>query len=312
MKRISITTSSNSTDPRRASFLAAPGPCAGLAVGVLAMATLFAGCATERAGFRPTTMVSATEAGFPAARYPVPPTAPRGEVYVTSFGTRQVEESGAASSDLIHVRVAVANQNGTGSWTFAPQQQLLVTPSQGSAASAGVAPEFLEIDGRNPGDDGIAPGQKKVFDLYYRMPKGTSHDGIVPAFDLTWQLSVDGQSVSERTSFVREPYRDYGEATRPYWSAGAISPWWVSWYGPPWLGWYGPWWAGPYWGGYWGYGYRSYPYGYGWGPRVGVGIGIGGGYGYRGYRGGGGGGWGGGARGGGTVRVAPVRGGRSH
>jgi hypothetical protein len=275
-----------------------------LAAAVALAAGTFAGCATERAGFRPTTMVSTTEAGFPAARYAVPPNAPRGEVFVTSFGTRQVDETSDARSDLVHVRVAVANQTGTGTWTFAPSRQLLV--AQGAAPQG---PEFLEIDGRNPGDDRIAPAQRKVFDLYYRMPKGASHDAIVPGFDLTWQLEADGQSVSERTSFVREPYRDYGEATRSYWATGVVSPWWVSWYGPPWLGWYGPWWAGPYWGGYWGYGYRAYPYGYGWGPRVGVGVGIGGGYGYRGYHGG----WGGGIRGGGggTVRAAPVRGGRS-
>jgi hypothetical protein len=258
------------------------------------------GCATERTGFRPA-VPSTSEAGFPASRYSIPSEAPRGEVFVTSFGTREVEEAGNAHSQLIHVRVGIANQTGSAAWSFEPGQQFLMAPG-----AAPQPPSFLEIDGHNPGDAHVAPAQKKVFDLYYRMPAGGG--AAAPGFDINWQVVAEGKTISERTSFVREPYRDYSQATQHYWADGVASPWWISWYGAPWLGWYGPWGPGPYFGGFYGYGYPyGYRYGY-YGNRYGSGFGRGG---YGGPRGGG---YSGGYSGGrGGLRAAPAvrgRGGR--
>ena len=263
--------------------------------GLLLLCGISVGCATERYGFRPAATVTTTEAGFPASRYPVPPDAPRGEVYLTSFGTREVETGGDARAQLIHVRLAVANQEGDAAWSVDPGQQLLVTP--------GVAPQkpdFMEIDGRHDGNPTVGRGQRKVIDLYYRMPGGARDADRLPTFDLQWQINAGGKLVAERTPFVREAYRDYGESNRRSVAVGVVAPWWAYGYGPwGWGGWYGPW---------------GYPY---YGPYVGVGLGFG----YRGYYGGprygggyrgggyGGGGYGGGGRGrvGGVVRGHPGR-----
>lgn len=268
----------------------------GLVLAVALASSGLGACATERAGFRPATP-STSEAGFPASRYAVPAEAPRGEVFVTSFGTREIDESGnGGSSQLIHVRVAVSNQTGSAPWSFEPGQQLLAAPG-----ATPQPPAFLEIDGRNPGDAHVAPAQKKVFDLYYRMPAGGEQS--VPGFELNWQMVAEGKTVSERTSFVREAYHDYSQATRSYWAVGVASPWWISWYGTPWLGWYGPWGPGPYWGGFYGWGYPyGYRYGY-YGHRFGSGFGHGGGYVPRG-------GYSGGHFGGGGMRSAPAARGR--
>jgi hypothetical protein len=248
------------------------------------------GCATQKFGFRPTGSVMTAEAGYPASHYSVPAQSPRGEVYVTSFGTREIDVDGGQHAQLIHVRLAVADNSGGIPWTVDPGKQLLVAP--------GVAPQrpdFMEVDGRHDTDTRVARGQRKVFDLYYRVPGGARDAGHLAAFELQWQLDGGGQTFAERTSFSREPYRDYGAETRSRVAVGVVAPWWAYGYGPGWwggfgFGYYGPW---------------GYPY-YGYGPYVGVGIGYGvGRYGYGGYRPSYGGGYG---RGTGSVRAPVMRG----
>ncbi len=268
--------------------------------GLLLIAYFAFGCATQKYGFRPSGPFATAEAGFPASQYAVPPGAPKGEVYVTSFGTREIDAGGGATSQLIHVRLAVSNQTGESVWSLDPAQQALV-----AGGAAPQRPDFMEIDGKQDADSSIQRGKRKVFDLYYKMPGGGADAGALPAFELQWQINTGAESVAERTPFAREPYQDYGEANRSYVAVGVAAPWWAYGYGPG------------YWGGYyrpWGWGYP----GYGYGPYVGFGVGYGVGYG-GGFRGGHYGGYGGGPRfgggggfgrggGGGGMRVPSVRG----
>jgi hypothetical protein len=260
-------------------------------LGLLLFSVMTVGCATQKYGFRPVGPVATVEAGFPASHYAIPPESPRGEVFVTSFGTREIDAGGGARSQLIHVRLAVANQQGETSWTVDPTQQLLVTPS-----GPPQRPDFLEIDGRSAGPTNVDRGQKRVFDLYYRLPSGVRDASALAGFELQWQVNAGAKVVAERTAFMREPYRDYDESsrTRVAVGVGVGVPWWAYGYGPAWWGWGYPYY-GPYVGlGFgWGYGYRPYRNYYG-GPRYG-----GGGYG-GGYRGGG--------YGRGAVRAPVVRG----
>jgi hypothetical protein len=263
-------------------------------LGLLLVCALSFGCATQRYGYRPTGPVATAEAGFPASHYAVPPESPRGEVYVTSFGTRDIGTGGDGNGPVVHVRLAVANHSGDSAWALDPGQQTLTL-----SGAAPRRPDFMEIDGARDGNTTIGRGQRRVFDLYYRMPPGADGAGGVPAFDLQWQIDAGGKTVAERTSFVREPYDDYGEGTRTQVAVGVVAPWWAFGYGPGWWGWglYGPW----------GYPYPYYRYG----PSIGIGFGYG--HGYRGYRPsyggpryGGGGGYGGGGRG--SIRGPSVRG----
>lgn len=211
---------------------------------------------------------------------------------MTSFGTRDVDTGNDSRSQLVHARIAIANQAGDGVWTVDPKEQLLVIPG-----GTPEPPSFMEIDGRHDGNPTVARGERKVIDFYYRMPGGVRDASQLPAFDLQWQITADGKPVVGRTSFVREIYRDYGESNRSTVAVGVVPPWWVYGFGPWWGGWYGPW-GYPYYGPYLGFGF---------------GFGIGGGAYHRGYYGGGrygggiGGGIGGGGRGRGVVRGHPGR-----
>jgi len=236
-----------------------------------------AGCGTQRYGFRPTANVAANEQGFPAAHYSIPPAAPQGEAFVTSFGTREIEQ-GTGGAQLIHVRLAVANDSSPAPWSIDPAQLTLVAGNRPPRK-----PDFMEIDGRPSGTTDIARGTHKVLDLYYRMPDGAADARAVPSFDLVWQVNAGNAVVSERTPFLREPYQEYQSESQRYVAVGVVPPWWVGWYGPPFWGPYGPW----------AYGYWPY---YGYGPRVGVGVGV------RGYYGPHHGGYVGGSHG----RVAPT------
>jgi len=230
---------------------------------VLAAAGLgAAGCATTRYGYRPTAVNASNEAGFPASRYGIPAQAPQGEAFVTSFGTRELDEQGRGGTQLVHVRLAVANQESATPWSVDPATLLLrPASSAGGTASAGQRPDYMEIDGRQNGGTDIARGQRRVFDLYYRMPAGPAASSTPPAFDFAWEVNLGPTIFAEHTPFTREPYEEYERQSERYVAVGVAPPWW--------WGWYGPLWWGPYWGGpYYGFGYRPY-------------IGVG--YGHRGY-----------------------------
>src|SRR5512146_2433435 len=98
------------------------------------------GCGTQRYGFRPTANVASNEQGFPASHYQIPPGAPQGEAFVTSFGTREIEQ-GMGGAQLIHVRLALANDAGAGPWSVDPAQLTLVAGNRPPQK-----PDFMEID----------------------------------------------------------------------------------------------------------------------------------------------------------------------
>src|SRR5881394_1465589 len=87
----------------------------------LALGLVAAGCAHEYA-YLP---VDAAGGGGPAARYPVPPEAPRGEVYVTSFGFMQMDVAQGQSAEMMHARLVAVN-NSPIPWTVDGRAQQLV------------------------------------------------------------------------------------------------------------------------------------------------------------------------------------------
>jgi hypothetical protein len=223
---------------------------ASLFLGVVVLALGAAGCGATRYAYRPAAMNASTEAGFPASRYVVPPDAPQGEAFVTSFGTRDIDPNARSGAQLVHVRLAVANETGAGPWTLDPGKLLLIPPG-----GAPQRPDFMEIDGRQNGSTEIARGQRRVLDLYYRLPGGIPDASRLPSFDFSWQVGLGGSVFSEHTPFVREPYEDYERSSRSYVAVGVAPPWWWGWYGSPWWGPYG--WSYGY-GPYIGFGYHGY------------------------------------------------------
>jgi hypothetical protein len=229
-------------------------------------------------------------AGAPAARYPIPPGAPRAEVYTTSFGFADLDlpDRGA---EMLHMRLAVVN-SGTDNILVDGRQQALVAPGQQPVGAA-----FLNTDAGSGPVYTVPPGQNKVFDLYFAPPPPLADARALANFEFQWHVQLGPQVYAERTPFERVlgPHAEY--AYNPY-------PAFVHMH----LGFGMGWWYGP----YYGYRYppviRGYYYpparGYRYPPSAGGWRGGGGGGSWRGTPSMGGGGWrgspgGGGFRGGG-------------
>jgi len=188
-----------------------------------------AGCAHEFA-YRP---VDAAAAGAPASRYQIPPEAPRGEVYVTSFGFTQMDVAEGRSAQLMHARVVAVN-NGHDGWTVDGRaQQLLYAP-----AAAPLTPAYVNTDAGTGPVYAVPPASHRVFDLYYAVPAPLDQPQQLGAFELSWRVDVAGRPVTERTPFQRFEGAPGGyDPYPPYVFVG--------------LGWGPGWWYGPY-----------FPYGY--------------------------------------------------
>lgn len=206
---------------------------------VFVAALLLAGCGGASYLYRPTALVTATEAGRPASRHLIPPEAPRGEVIVSSSGLTELQVTPRRTARFVHARLVVSNHNAEGAWRLEPGRQLLVLPDGTQAP-----PTYVNSNVA-PGPITVPPGQKVVVDLYYAAPPGYAREDRLPTFDLRWFVDTPAREVAERTVFER---LEVVPAPPPAHVHGTLA-----------LGWGPIWWADPFW-------YHPRPYAW-WGPR---------------------------------------------
>lgn len=201
---------------------------AALALAV-AVSALGAGCAHQYM-YMP---VGPGAAGGPAAEVGVPPAAPQGEAYVTSFGFTDFD-TGQGPERALHARLAVTNGSAV-PWTVDGRQQYLAAPGQQPQQ-----PAFLNTDAGAGPEYRVAPGTTNVFDFYFAVPPPFDQAPNLAGFALDWSVDAGGQIVTEQTSFERTdgPARSYA-AYPPYVVVG--------------LGFGIGWWYAPF------YPYRHYP-----------------------------------------------------
>ena len=148
-------------------------------------------------------------AGYgPATRYPFPPTVPRGEVYVTSFGFTQMDVAPGQTAETLHARLVIVNE-GPDTWTIDGQQQLLSVRHDLPPLAAA----YVNTEGGPGPTYAVTSGQRRTIDLYFAVPAAFRQPK-----DLPWFERFDG------TGAPREPYPDYIFVG---------------------LGWGGGWWYGP-------------------------------------------------------------------
>jgi hypothetical protein len=211
---------------------------------LLLASALGAGCATTATyAYAP---VGPGTNGGPAAQYPVPPAAPTGAVYVTSFGFTDFDNGQGGAQRLLHARVAVSNGSPI-TWEVDARQQFLAAPGLQPQA-----PSFVNTDVRSSGPIyPIMPGAANVFDLYFAMPPGMEQPQSLAGFAVDWSVNAGGQVVANQTAFDRfEGSAETYETYPPYVYVG--------------LGFGFGWWYAPF------YPYRHYPpviHGYYYPPR---------------------------------------------
>jgi len=165
------------------------------------------GCAPQYA-YVPTTNATATVQGRVAAEYPIPPSAPQGDVRIASYGMTEVTPQSAPGEVLraLHLRLVLAD-NGASPWTFDTREQRIELVGGGV-----VAPAFASAnEGVPPPVVTVARNGKRIVDLFFLLPADLQHAEAIPEFDALWRVDTGAGIVAERTPFDRlavEP--DYG------------------------------------------------------------------------------------------------------
>ncbi len=147
--------------------------------------------------YEPTTQATANIEGTPAARYEVPPEAPRGEVNVASLGIvdLSVDQNGPKTR-FLQIRMIAANNNDTGPWVIDSREQLLSLANEGQSR-----PAFVNTDRQDAPNITVAPTQKRTIDLFYPLPEPLAKANSVSQFDLLWHVQTPSREVAERTPF---------------------------------------------------------------------------------------------------------------
>jgi hypothetical protein len=199
------------------------------ALAALSFAGLIAGCASTSYVYRPS-VAAGPESGYTVAHYAVPPDSPRGDVYVSSFGVTTLHVAPNVDAPMLHVRLAVANNTGSGPWTADAREQR-VTIAGGQA----VGPTYANSDEGGPILI-VGTGQRRMLDLYYGLPPGAGDARAVPAFDLNWKVDTGQRTIAQNTPFTRDvvPAGSASPAPPAFVAVGlGWGPgWW--WYDPAW------------------------------------------------------------------------------
>jgi hypothetical protein len=204
------------------------------ALALVLFATLFGtvACASGRYIYEPEENATARISGRPAAYYPVPPQAPRGDVRVATLGiaTLQSPSGHGPSVHVMHVRMIVDDNADTVAWQVDTREQL-----GGIGGFRQSRPAFASVSPGRPPVVTIAPGASATLDLFYPLPADMEEASEIPRFELLWKLGTSAGPVAERATFERLRIE-----SAPPPGAYASGEWW----GPGWYGWHEPLWPG--------------------------------------------------------------------
>ena len=193
---------------------------------LLALAVTAVACAPAYV-YLPTEQVTAVVDGQPAARYPIPPEAPTGDVRLHSFGVVDLGDEGGGQVPTLHLRFWISHDIGTQPWVMDTRTVRLELRRGGESRPTLVAAGRDEALPRVE----IPPGQQRVVEMFFPLPAGLDEEDALPAFDVIWQVQTEARVVGERTPFERVRV----EAPPP-------PPTWGFSYGYGYGWWYDPWW----------------------------------------------------------------------
>jgi hypothetical protein len=192
--------------------------------------------------YEPSEHATGSIGGHLAADYPIPQAAPQGDVRLASFGLGELAPAQGSSdkASALHLRMVVSN-NSPEPWTVDTREQKLDIVGSGPATPA--FSTTREGNGDMP-EVTVAPGSKRIIDLFFPLPPNRQSESSVPEFDAIWNVHAGSQDVVERTPFARlqvEAYDDpmfmpgyaYGGAWGgPFW----YDPMYPYGFSRPWVG----------------------------------------------------------------------------
>ena len=163
---------------------------------VLALIVLSGCAASQPFVFRPTETPNLTSEDRAIARYVVPRTLPRGEIFVTSDGV--VPSRDGQSGPSLHVRATLFNVAGETPWAVDIREQIVTLPG-------GVQIHAHDVKTVAPGAPilAIAPGERIAMDLYFPLPDSRPSASEIPTFDFIWQVTTDRKRAAGSVPFGR-------------------------------------------------------------------------------------------------------------
>lgn len=185
-------------------------------IAVVGLSILF-GCASDRYTYAPVFTTGADVSGEPAATYPIPPEAPRGDVRVATFGIAPLRSQGLEDSTLqaIHMALVVSNRSDE-TWSVDAAEQRVVLTGAGTPQSS---IDATTIEGTRPPSVEIPARTTKWVDLLFPLPFGLQNARAIPSFDAIWTVRVGSRAITKRTPFERflaeRPSPDTAERVSP-------------------------------------------------------------------------------------------------
>jgi len=184
------------------------------------------GCTSGRYIYEPEENATALVSGRPAAYYPVPPQAPRGDVRVATLGIAALQSPSGEGPSLhvMHVRMIADDNADTVAWQVDTREQLGGIGGYGQSR-----PAFASVgSSRRPPIVTIPPTATATIDLFYPLPADMQEASEIPRFELLWRIGTSEGPIAQRTTFERVPV----EPVPP--PAAYASH---DWLGPGWYGW---------------------------------------------------------------------------
>jgi len=185
--------------------------------------------------YAPTTSTPVTLDARPAADFPLPQERPTGNVRIASFGFIDLGGHGKPLDEAhylhaLHLRMVVTNKSAK-EWTLDTREQRVDLTARGRSAAA-----FATADkGTPPPLISVAPGGRRVVDLFYPLPPDEQSAAKLPEFDAVFTVTTDRGPVTAVASFNRIVVTpaatpdDYGPEYwwgPPYWVNTAYQPMW--------------------------------------------------------------------------------------
>lgn len=118
-----------------------------------------------------------------------------GAVKVASNGIVSLRVSGNVVP-AIHVRMLVDDADGRTFDVDTGEAHVRIPGGGGSSAM------FVETGIRGP-TIAVGPGEERVIDLYFPLPRGVFDNGLLPSFDFMWSMRTPSQTLYRRTHFDR-------------------------------------------------------------------------------------------------------------
>jgi hypothetical protein len=144
---------------------------------------------------------------FTAARHPLPPEAPVGELLVTSFGL--VESQDEDGSAALHVRLVASNTTSDAPMTLDTRDVMVEIAGEGTSRAMAVSAE------RDGLPSVVIPrGERRTIDFYYPLPEGVEEEADLAAFDVAWRVRIGERDIAGRTAFGRMAVVSEPEPTR--------------------------------------------------------------------------------------------------